>query len=183
MSEPFDPEILAILERRYIPGEEQKCRVCGGEMIFISMEPPHKTYRCRTAMTMTVGRRLGEVLDHYRQSELVIATTPDREVIALVEAYRAISTSRSETLRKALRLAEHLGDVLGSAEVHSVVCELRMEEAATRPYQPELRWAPYQEFASDPGLETMEPPAGRVTVRATGYRDNYVIIYWAGEEA
>jgi len=180
MSEPFDPQILDLLLRRYAPGEEQKCRLCGRPMRHyqdIGLEM--RSYRCATPLG-----NLSSVVDwarHRVASELVVNRKPDPEVVALVEAYRAMSTSRSETVRKALGLAEHLAGVLGSAEVLNAVCELRMEEAATRPYQPELRWAPYQEFASDPGLETMEPPAGAITVHATGYRDNYVIIYWVGE--
>jgi hypothetical protein len=44
---------------------------------------------------------------------------------------------------------------------------------------PELRWAPYQEFGiPDPAAETHEPPAVAVTVGATGYRGNDIIVYW-----
>jgi hypothetical protein len=48
---------------------------------------------------------------------------------------------------------------------------------------PELRWAPYQEFGiPDPAAETHEPPAVAVTVGATGYRGNDIIVYWTPAE-
>ena len=45
----------------------------------------------------------------------------------------------------------------------------------------ELLWAPYTEFGiPDRSLETREPPAFPVMVRATGYREQerIVVIYW-----
>jgi hypothetical protein len=46
-----------------------------------------------------------------------------------------------------------------------------------------VHWAPYQEFGfPDPALETAEPPAVPVLVKATSYRreqgTEQVIIYW-----
>ena len=182
MTEPFDPEILKLLERRYAPGEEQKCRGCEGPMRYLrSVGPEVKVYRC--ASRPEAFESLLAWSRHIEGNDLMTTRKPDREAFALIRAYRELSTSRSETVRKALELAEHLGEILGSDEVFNAVCELRLEQAASRPYQPELRWAPYQEFASNPELETTEPPAGRIAVRATGYRDNYIIIYWTEEES
>jgi hypothetical protein len=49
---------------------------------------------------------------------------------------------------------------------------------------PALLWAPYQEFgAPDPSEETSRAPAGPVTIGATGYRDDDVIVYWSPAEA
>jgi hypothetical protein len=39
-----------------------------------------------------------------------------------------------------------------------------------------VRWAPYRE--SGPDARTFEPPPGPVMIRATGYRDYDVVIYW-----
>jgi hypothetical protein len=45
---------------------------------------------------------------------------------------------------------------------------------------PELRWAPYQEFGiPDQAWETTEPPSTSLVVKATGYRGNVIIVYWA----
>jgi hypothetical protein len=42
-----------------------------------------------------------------------------------------------------------------------------------------LRWAPYQEFGIPLfANKTREAPAGPVTIMATGYRENLIIIYW-----
>jgi hypothetical protein len=44
---------------------------------------------------------------------------------------------------------------------------------------PELRWAPYKEFGiPDQTLERHEPPEGPVIISATGYRGNFIIVYW-----
>lgn len=45
----------------------------------------------------------------------------------------------------------------------------------------ELLWAPYREFGlPGPALETHDPPAFPVLIRATGYREQEgkIIIYW-----
>ena len=44
----------------------------------------------------------------------------------------------------------------------------------------DVRWAPYTEFGiPDPEPESWEAPAGAITIGATGYRDDDVIIYWS----
>jgi hypothetical protein len=44
---------------------------------------------------------------------------------------------------------------------------------------PELRWAPYQEFGiPDPDAERFEAPTGPITIGATGYRGDDIIVYW-----
>jgi hypothetical protein len=47
------------------------------------------------------------------------------------------------------------------------------------PPLPELHWAPYQEFGiPDPAEEEFCAPSGAITIAATGFRDNDIIIYW-----
>lgn len=46
-----------------------------------------------------------------------------------------------------------------------------------------LLWAPYREFGMlSPARENPEVPAVPVTIRAVGYRDNLIIIYWVPAE-
>jgi hypothetical protein len=43
----------------------------------------------------------------------------------------------------------------------------------------EVRFAPYQEFSVPSQEESYEAPPGPVVIRAVGYRDDDVVIYWA----
>jgi hypothetical protein len=87
--EPVDPGILDLLERRYTPGDEQRCRECQRPMVYSSTTRwGFRVYVC-TAPSREF-ERLTEWMHHRRRTELAIKAEPDPQVIALVEAYRAL---------------------------------------------------------------------------------------------
>ena len=92
MSEPFDPQVLDLLERRYTPGEQQRCRLCGRPMKRCEdIGPDLRSYRCTIPPPGGLGSLVGWAR-HRRDSELIVSRKPDPEVIALVEAYRRLSS-------------------------------------------------------------------------------------------
>jgi hypothetical protein len=96
VSEPFDPEVLRLLERCYTPGEQQRCRLCAGPMRHVEdIGMVTRLYRCARPPS-SFGGSLLTWWRHGRESELVITTKPDPEVIALIAAYRELAAEKSE---------------------------------------------------------------------------------------
>lgn len=96
MSEPFDPQILDLLLRRYTPGEEQKCRLCGRPMRhYQDVGLDLRSYRC----TMPPSTSLGSLVTwmrHLQDSDLTVNRKPDPEVIVLVKAYRELAARQAK---------------------------------------------------------------------------------------
>jgi hypothetical protein len=62
----------------------------------------------------------------------------------------------------------------------AVIAEARRRAGTTR--MRELRWAPWSEFG-DLDVLTAEPPAYPVTIIATGFLEDTVIVYWGDPAA
>jgi hypothetical protein len=107
---------------------------------------------------------------------------PVPDLAALLDGVRDLARSGGD--------ARYLADLL--AGPYAALREgLRLDEpgledqgtgyAVYRAISAEVRWAPYQEFSSDPAAETREPPPGPVLIRATGYRGYVITLYWEQE--
>jgi transcription initiation factor IIE alpha subunit len=64
------PEQLVVLEERYTPADQQKCRVCGAPLVFSSSsERGGSRYNCSSDdATRRSIKSLRERLEHYEQS-------------------------------------------------------------------------------------------------------------------
>ena len=103
----------------------------------------------------------------------VLTHDADGRPAVVVEVPNAVAVDVLDAVRAAYQQGREDHAEQYSAQLESA-CYALARAALT-----ELRWAPYQEFGiPDQAAEVAEPPAGRITVGATGYRGNRIIIYW-----
>jgi hypothetical protein len=93
-------ELLDQLERRYLPADQQKCRVCGAPLQFSTSDVPRgyaARYNCSSddASPVRSTRPLHERLDHYESSAWYDREQADMHVVELVQAYRELASEGS----------------------------------------------------------------------------------------
>jgi hypothetical protein len=87
-------EQLDALERRYLPADQQRCRVCGAPLAFSSSgeRGSGSRYNCSSDDASPVRSRLAlsERLDHYERSAWYDRSQADMLVVELVRSYREL---------------------------------------------------------------------------------------------